>query len=238
MKQIHPTNYLDGITNIPTSPDDFIGGARDAAKAMALTIAKAKSREFAPIKLMYAGAPGIGKTALSYFARHLLGVNRFACHDVNGTDVTIEFVRDLRSSMHLSANTLFGDYRLICVHESDKMSAQAQAGFLTMLDNLPSRACVICTTNQTIASTDKMERERFTSRCKYTEILPPTPQEVANMLTSKFGVPTEIASQIAVNTNGNVRAALLEAEEWLDCHQTTIETTISEPVQTRELVPA
>lgn len=238
MKTIHPTNYLDGITNIPTSPDDFIGGARDAAIAMERTIAKAKARDFAPIKLMYAGAPGIGKTALSYFARYLLGVNRFAVHDYNGCDVTIDVVRDLRCSMHLSANTLFGDYRLICVHESDKMSAQAQAGFLTMLDNLHSRACVICTTNQTIATTDKMERERFTSRCKYTEVLPPSPQEVAAMLNSKFAVPAAIASQIAVNTNGNVRAALLEAEEWLDCHQTTLETTVSEPVEMREFVPA
>lgn len=237
MKTIHPTNYLDGITNIPTSPDDFIGGARDAAIAMQRTIAKSRERGFAAIKLMFAGAPGIGKTALTYFARHLLGVNRFAVHDYNGCDVTIDVVRDLRGSMHLCANTLFGDYRLICVHESDKMSAQAQAGFLTMLDNLPSRACVICTTNQTIAVSDKMERERFTSRCKYTEIQPPKADEIAALLV-RFDVPVEIAAQIAANTGGNVRAALLEAEEYLDCHHTTISEPVPEIVETRDLVPA
>ena len=216
MKTIHPSNYLDGITNLPTSPEDFIGGARMAAYTMQKTVQRSIERDYAPIKLMYAGPAGVGKTALSYFAQTLLHMDRFCVNDYNGTDVTVEKVRDLASMVHLSHHDLWGDMRLICIHECDKMSSQAQVAFLSFCDKLPKRVCLICTTNQTIAGTDRVERERFTSRFKYTEIQPPTTPELAQFLHGKFQVPLEVALAIAGNCNGNVRAACLESEEYLD----------------------
>lgn len=226
MTTIHPTNYIDGITNLPKSPDDFIGGARLAAIAMEKTIAKAKARDFAPIKLMYAGNAGVGKTALSYYAQHLLRVDRYAVHDLNGTDVTIDKVRDLSNTVHLSHNDLWGDYRLIAIHECDKMSSQAQVAFLSFCDKLPKRVCIICTTNMTISEGDKVERERFQSRFKYTEVHPPSFAEIAGFLGAKFQVPENVALQIATNCNGNVRMALLESEEYLDSVVDSTGTTV------------
>ena len=216
----YPTQYLDGMTHFPESPDDFIGGARQAAQDMKRTIEKSKARGFTPIKLMYAGNAGIGKTALTYYAQKLMNVSKWALVNINGTDVDINMIRDWNTSIHYCHDTTHGDYRLWCIHESDKMPVLAQVGFLSLMDKLPNRTAVICTTNITIGTGDKVERERFQTRFKYTEILPPEPPELAQFLISKFEIPESVASEIAMSVNGNVRAACLEAEEYMDTHET------------------
>lgn len=215
----YPTEYLNGTTHFPESPDDFIGGARKAAQDLKRTVEKAKARQFAPIKLMYAGSAGIGKSALTYYAQKLLNVSKWALVNINGTDVTIEQIREWNTSIHYCHDTSHGDYRLWCIHESDKMSSQAQVGFLSLMDKLPNRTAVICTTNQTIGTGDKVERERFQTRFKYTEILPPDPPELSQFLQDKFSVPQDVANEIALSVNGNVRAACLEAEEYMDTQE-------------------
>ena len=193
---IPPSQYLDGINHLPTSPDDFIGGARAAAVALQQSITKAIARGHTPIKLFYAGDPGTGKTALSIYAQHLLGVGNFALQEFNGQDVTVDVVRELSGRLHLSHNDLFGAYRLITWHEADR---------------LKNHTALICTSNLKV----KDISPRFQTRFKFTQIDKPTAAEIRGLIL-KWPVPETVADGIAVNAHGNARVALLEAEEWLD----------------------
>ena len=208
---IPPSQYLDGINHLPTSPDDFIGGARAAAVALQQSITKAIARGHTPIKLFYAGDPGTGKTALSIYAQHLLGVGNFALQEFNGQDVTVDVVRELSGRLHLSHNDLFGAYRLITWHEADRLTDAAQVSALTMIDRLKNHTALICTSNLKV----KDISPRFQTRFKFTQIDKPTAAEIRGLIL-KWPVPETVADGIAVNAHGNARVALLEAEEWLD----------------------
>lgn len=208
---IAPSQYLDGINHKPTSPDDFIGGARDAAIALKSSVEKAIARGHAPLKFFFSGEPGTGKTALSIYAQHLMGVGNFALQEFNGQDVNVDVVRELSASLHLTHNELFGAYRLITWHEADCLSDAAQVSALTMIDRLPNRTALICTSNLRI----KDITPRFQTRFKLIEVRKPTALEIQGLLL-KWPVPEQVAQSISVNAHGNVRVAMLEAEEWLD----------------------
>ena len=48
----------------PTCAADFIGDAREAARKLERIVDSSMKNGFAPIKLMYSGPSGIGKTSL------------------------------------------------------------------------------------------------------------------------------------------------------------------------------
>ena len=194
----------------PSSAADFIGGAREAALGLERIIKHALANSCPPLKLFYSGESGVGKTALCYYAERLLGVSRFALMEYNGTDVTIDVVRDLSASLALTCNELFGPYRLIEIHEADRIPDVAQVRLLTVLDNLPSRAAVFCTSNADVGELEK----RFHRRFKFTTVRGATSEEISGLL-ARWSVPPAVANQIAITACGSVALALQEAEEYL-----------------------
>ena len=149
-------------------------------------------------------------TALALYAQHLLKVSKWALYEFNGTDWTIDQVRELSGTLQLSHNDMFGLYRLICIHEADRMSEPAQVNSLTFLDNLPRRTAVICTTNKPLGDMEGRWQRRF----KFTQVQRPTDAEIVALL-ARWKIPPAVAQGIALGACGNVGMAMNEAEEWL-----------------------
>lgn len=199
-----PTEYA------PTTPAEFVGPARDAAEKLDKIIASAQAHDFAPIKVFYGGPSGTGKTALVNYGIRRLGVTKWAVQEYNGTDITIDRIREIEGGLHLTVNEMFGDYRVIAIHEADRVTDAAQVKMLTLLDNLPRRTAVFCTTNKAL----KAMEERFQRRFKYTQVTGAPAAEIEALL-SRFDLPPAVAKSIAMGACGNVAVALIEAEEWL-----------------------
>lgn len=206
---ILPTQYLTPL-HPPTSPEDFIGPARQCAVHLERMIASSIAHDYAPLKLFYGGPSGTGKTALALYAQHLLKVSRWALYEFNGTDWTIDTVRDLETKLQLAHCDVYGTYRLIAIHEADRMSDAAQVKSLTLVDNLPRRTALICTTNKKVGDMEQRYQRRF----KYTEVQCPSNDEIVGLLR-RWAIPEATARMIAMGASGNVGMAMNEAEEWL-----------------------
>lgn len=204
----------------PKSAADFIGKniierangvVRTGAHLIALHIeraaALAKSNGNAPMKFLYAGEPGIGKSELVKYLQHLTGCNQWNTTQLNGTQCKIERIEELAGTLHLS--NLFGDYRLLWIDEADEIPRVAQVRFLTLLDNLPKATIVACTSNCSL----KNFEDRFQSRFQVFELCAPAPEEISAFLNRLAPeIPMPDACDIARFANGNVRQALLDAQ--------------------------
>jgi hypothetical protein len=82
---------------------------------------------------------------------------------------------------------------------------------LSYSDELTRERALLGSSNKTLMQMD----ERFQSRWLQFHIKGPSQDEIAG-LVERFGVPPDMAGQIAFGCGGNVRAALLDAEAWLD----------------------
>jgi len=215
---ILPTQYLTPL-HPPTSADDFIGPARLVARNLEAMVKSAIAHDYAPLKIFLGGPSGTGKTGLALYLQHLLAVSKWALYEFNGTDWTIDQARTLTSSLQLSHNDVFGLYRLIAIHEADRIPDASEVYSLTLLDNLPRRTAIICTTNKKLG---EMEA-RFQRRFKFTEVQCPTNAEIVELLR-RWELPEATAHMIAAGACGNVGMAMNEAEEWL---QTTVESPAS-----------
>lgn len=191
----------------PTKPEQFLGPARKVAEALA-KIALHRRQTGEPLKILLNGPPGTGKSSLAEFTVAQLGGTKFSTQKYNGTDVNIDKVTELRSK--LSLRDMFGDFRVIHVDEADKIPHIAQVAFLTLLDDLPSQAAVICTSNCHLEEFEK----RFQSRFETYTVKGPAADEIATFLRT-MGVNPKAAARIAELSCGDVRAALNDASSEL-----------------------
>ncbi len=194
----------------PTESADFIGDARQLAETMVKIVTSSRKLKKKPEKFFISGPPGIGKTCLKYLLMHLLNVTKWGVMEFSGTDVTIDVVRELHNSLHLTMNDMFGEYRLIVINEADSLPPQAQIRALEMLDKVPPGTFVLCTANSRVQELEK----RFHGRFKFSAIQGATIPQIVEFL-GWWKVPGKIAENIAVTAGGSLRIACQEAEEWL-----------------------
>ena len=118
----------------PLKPEDFIGCARRAAESLD-SLLNAIRPTGEPAKVLILGRPGIGKSALADYFMRQLGCDRWHTTLLNGTQLKIEAVEEIASSVRYKE--LFGSYRVLRVEEVDKVPVVAQVRLLTLLDELP-----------------------------------------------------------------------------------------------------
>lgn len=161
------------------------------------------------IKLLFAGAPGVGKSELARQIAATVTGDRFGIEIVNGRSMSIHVVRQW--GQDVATSCLFGTgWKVKIVDEIDTAPADAQDELLTFLDKLPPNRGFIATSNLDVAKL----ANRLVTRLKRHEITAPEPEEIAAFLVSDHGIPAMVAQQIAFLCGGCVRAALLDADAW------------------------
>ena len=203
----------------PKSADDFIGnniierqaGDQTGARLVALQIEKAvrlaDKNGQTPLKFLFNGNPGLGKSALVLYLQTLCKVNKWSTTKLNGTQVKVERIEEIAANLHYK--NLFGDWRMLWIDEADEIPRVAQVRFLTLLDDLPGGVVVACTSNCKLSDFEN----RFQTRFQAFEIAPPPPAEIQNLLTRIVPeISARDAAQIANFACGNVRQALLDAQ--------------------------
>lgn len=205
---------------IPSSANDFIGthqidradgstlvGAHSLALHLERVVARAKGQGNAPIKVLFNGDPGIGKSYLVLYLQRLLGVSKWSLTKLNGSACKIEKVEELERELRLRG--FFDDYRLFWIDEADAIPSVAQTRFLTLMDDLPTGVAMACTSNCRL----KEFQNRFQSRFQIHEVAPPTGDDIMNLITRLApDISTPDALHIANFACGNVRQALLDAQ--------------------------
>lgn len=191
---------------------NLIGPAASIHRALSAKVARALTSIQPPsLRLFFSGEPGTGKSSVaSLLARQLSG-HELGIEKINGADVGADTVRAWRENF-LGAS-MFSDWRVLLIEEADKVSAQAQVLMLTLLDDLPSRRAVLCTSN---ATTGELI-ERFQTRFQLWRFASPDAESISALLTARFPtVAPATLTNIARSCGGNVRAALLDSESAAD----------------------
>jgi replication-associated recombination protein RarA len=203
----------------PKSADDFVGnnivarqsgdqtGARLVAQQIAKAVNLANQNDRTPLKFLFNGKPGLGKSALVQYLQHLTGCNKWSTTKLNGTECKMERIELLAEGLHYK--NLFGGWRMVWIDEADEIPRVAQVRFLTLLDDLPQGVIVACTSNCSLSDFEN----RFQTRFQAFEIAPPPPLDIQNLLVRIAPqISPHAAGQIANFACGNVRQALLDAQ--------------------------
>lgn len=203
---ISPSRYQ------PSSPEEFIGPAREAARIVQGAIQRARAEGDTPLRFLINGPPGVGKSELVRWAIKELGTSPWSLIKYNGTAVGIETMQQIETSVRL--RDMYG-YRVVQIEEADQISPKAQVRWLTVSDDLPAGNAVFFTSNCKVTDFEV----RFQRRFQVLELTGPTVSETATLL--RRWVPADMAQGIA---DGNfsplhgccVGAALNDAQTALD----------------------
>lgn len=196
----------------PQSEVDLIGPAGRAAKALLAKARRIRKHGGPPIKLLFYGPPGVGKTTVAELVAHeLTGGEPCAIEDAHGREVSLETVR--RWMDGLAYAPMFGSgWHVRIVNEFDRCSREAQDLLLTYLDRLgPGRAFLATSNLQLELLTDRIQ-----TRFQVWHLPGPQEEEIEAWLVKRWRAPRSLAREIAFGCGGCVRAALSDLESAFD----------------------
>lgn len=203
----------------------FIGRTGLVANVLKAQIPRLQQSVLGPIerRLLFTGPPGIGKSDLA----RQFGV-AVAGHSLNvdfriGTSVSVDLVRDWSRSSPF--RPLFGHRYVRGIDELDTVPAASLIELRDYLDNLPPTTLFIATTNKPI----KQLAEPLQSRFKLWYFEPVPADAIRDLLIRRYpDLPPATLGDIADRAEGNVRAALTDAEGEMDVFRYTQTQTAAE----------
>jgi replication-associated recombination protein RarA len=214
------TRWRASNMNEPKQYSDLIGPARTIGKVLDRITGKLKNGGAEPhgrydskaAFLMY-GLPGVGKTSLARIFANQLAGDVLAIDERSGLNVNVDTVRGWLGS--LGVGNLFGDWQVRMIEELDRVPRDAQDMLLHYLDKLPPKTAFIATSNLQL----DLLQERFQTRLRTWKVEAPNTAELCAFLMERKGLDRTVAASIAVGSGGNVRAAMLDADNELDARE-------------------
>ncbi len=197
-----------------TTPSQLIGKTGLIGQVLQTKIPLIKRGELTdPLdrRLLFTGPPGVGKTELARMLAFQLAGDPINVEFRMGSQVNVEVVRDwLRNAPY---RPLIGDMTVRLIDELDTVPTQAVTELRQYLDALPRTVALLATTNKTVKDLVEPLQTRF-AVWKFDGV---QTSVVAEFLVRRFPeLPPAILAEIARKTNGNVRAALIDASSERD----------------------
>jgi replication-associated recombination protein RarA len=197
----------------PQRWQDLIGDARTAAAILFTRI----DRQFDSginQRLVFTGPPGCGKSQLSKLIAHRLCGHPSDIERVSGKNVNAEKVRDWMNTVHLPH--LWGGYSVKIIEEIDACTPDAGVLMLSYLDEVREAKAVAVLASSNKPLDELFADRRLFSRFQPFTFTPATYSDIVGLLTDRFGLPQGDAEGIALGCDGDVRAALNDAQNFLD----------------------
>ncbi len=194
----------------PKSEDEFIGNVE--AVAFAVQWAKKWSFGEALPPLLLWGHTGTGKTALAYFIAKKFNwqVLELNSSDVRTKDAVLRSLREASVS-----SSFFGSKRLILIDEVDSLGKADKGGLQAVNEIIKSSLNPVILTANDIFASKSVSQLRFS--CKALEFKKINYLSIAKRLREilsfeKIPFEDDAVVELAKNSNGDVRSALLDLE--------------------------
>jgi DNA polymerase III delta prime subunit len=200
-------------------PSDYIGKSGKIAALLFNQIPKltAPGCPLMDRRYLFTGKPGLAKSAIAEMLGRALVTHPMGVETVNGQSCSVDRVRVWQEQGYY--HPMFG-MRVQIIDEIDAASTAAHNELRTYLDHLPNKTVIIGTTNRTVEDLPEQLQSRF--KILYFDPIPI--DLIADWLQVKFPrLGAALASSIAIQSNGNVRAAeavaMSVADNWVESQE-------------------
>jgi DNA polymerase III delta prime subunit len=203
-------------------PSDLIGKSGKIAALLLNQVPKltAPGCSIMDRRYLFTGKPGLAKSAIAEMLGRALVTHELGIEAINGQSCIVDRIREWQ--FHGQFAPMFG-MRVQIVDEIDMASTAALSQLRTYLDRLPSKTVFIGTTNRSVEDLP----EQLQSRFKILFFDPISIELIAEWLQQKFPrLGAAMAESIAIQSNGNVRAAetvaMSVADNWVVSQETEV----------------
>lgn len=208
----------------PTRPEHFIGPTRAVAQKLFTMARVFTGTGEGNIRVLFWGPAGNGKSSLSSgLAEYLVtggehpindleqyeAAINFEIQSINGQDCNVDVIREWTRQTHF--RPMYSCRRVKIIDEVDAMNPAALNAFRTFTDKLRPGMDLLMTTNQ---NPDELQPQ-LTSRAMLIPMPAVPADDISTWLTSRWKVARSIATAIAGECHGNVRAATFDADSHL-----------------------
>lgn len=199
-------------------PDSFETVVGNKSTVAALKAVMAKGPDKMPHNLLFMGPSGCGKTTLARIVSTMVNCLHSDLQEINAAQNRgIDMVRGIQSNLNLSP--MHGDARVYIIDECHQLTAEAQDSLLKMMEDTPKHVFfILCTTDS-----GKL-KPTLRNRCTPFTVTPLNEERMVKFLkrvctAEKFNVPEKVLNQIALDSMGSSRAALVLLELVSDLPQ-------------------
>lgn len=219
----------------PTSFDEVVGN-ETTVKALRAALGRKDCNR----SMLFTGPAGCGKTTLAYVVACELGAASSAFpsesdfHDLNSADFRgVDMVREIRRASQFAPK---GEHRVWLLDECHKLSPDAQAALLKLLECPPARTWFILATTDPARLIVTIRR-----RCAQYKVSPLTEGQLSRLLKSVcraagVRIPTQIRKQIAQDAAGSAGMALSVADSIVGLSPEEMSEAAAKAAQKQDLV--